>query len=159
MMLDKDPSTWNWNKLYQVIADLTSRLKNPGEDLKSYNEIIDETRKVETYTVIIYTKVSKHLAVARRRVSDYKFELQIKLKQLMTNNGFFKYKPIKDRKQYAELTLVEEHKNLENALNDLNAIAVYLECVNKVLGNCKHHREDLSKRIRVKEIEHGILEQ
>lgn len=133
-------------------------LKFPKHDLSSFHEAIQSARIVETKTVMAFARVSRHLAAARKEVSTAKFKYNTRLKRLLADDRFTYGKTLREQKLFAEASLVEEQRALDEATDNLNKITVYLSCIDKVLANAKHHREDISKRIKVLEVEHGIQE-
>jgi len=151
------PDKWDWEKLYDYLERLIKSLKMPGQDTASFHAAIRSARIVETKAVILYAKASRYLASARKNVSDAKFEYSTKLKQLLSDphmNGLSQRR----YREKCEASLVEEQHALDLAVDSLTRLTVFTDCVDRVLSNTRHHREDLSKRIKILEVEYGIGE-
>jgi hypothetical protein len=125
---------------------LIRRLKFPKESLDSFHEAIQSAREVETLAVVLYARVARHLAQSRKEVAAAKFVLRLRAQEL------------KREFEVKDIVLDEEQRKLNEAEDLHTKVSVFLECVDKVISNCKHHREDISKRIRVAEIQYGIKE-
>lgn len=151
---------WDWPKLYNALDRLIGHFKFPSDstpDFEQFSDAVDRARSVETRSVLLFTRVSRYLPEAKLVLMKAQQDYRLSLKILLSDKEYFKGMNQKERQMYAEASLADEQQVIEVATDRLNRLTVYRDCVDKVLLNCRHSREDLSKRIKLLEIEKGIV--
>ena len=148
---------WYWSKLYKGLDRLIRQFSFPEDtNFDQFNKAVDRARSVETKSVLLFTRVSRHVPEAKAVLVQKQQEYRLELKVLLSDKTFFDGMSQKERQMYAEASLSDEQVAIDKAQDRLMRLTVYRDCVDKVLLNCRHSREDLSKRIKLLEIEKGI---
>lgn len=157
---DKGPATWQWDKMYDVLDRLSKEMRSPDDTMESIQIAIDSARQVETKAVVIYAKISRFLAQARKNVTDAKFRFRLQFQKILTDKAAKQNYRALTKQQWswiAESALTEEQRQVDESVDILTRITVFMDCVDRILANAKHLREDISKKIRIKEVEKGII--
>ncbi len=144
--------------MYKKLGNLLEMLQFPSEsDLESFKIAILTARRVDQQATLIYTTMSMHLANAKQDLVTAKVEFRVSYKALMADPEFA-YVKGSNKKQIFECMLVEEQRKLDFAQELVERIKAYLQCVDRVLANVKHTREDISRKLKVLDVQREIQE-
>ena len=130
---------FNWKELYGNLEELLSKksgLKPIGSSLQSCHISLESARRVSQIATFVHTRMSR-----------YRSEFQGNIINLRSENKL--HSPIANR----ESGRAQKLQELEVTTSQIDD---YLVCVNKVLAAAKDLRQDVSKVIKLAELENNI---
>ena len=150
-----DPKHYRWDVLYKNLTKAGRSLIPPDANgsTESYTTAWRVAAKAEGFTSWAFVKFSQKKRAVKDAVITKKFEVTLRRQELLDEAPEFKTK--KELSEWVDVELTSlnvEHEVLSNLLED---ITVFMTAINKVSGQIKHFREDLGRRLRLREIEHG----
>jgi len=151
----QDPNIWD--KRYDALEQLNKQLICP-DDFSQIDKAIKVARHVESTATYYHTKFSRLLAEAKSKLSTVKLIFTTKLSQLISNTEFYPEESERLRKTYAETKLIEEFSAVERAKDEVSSCQLFIKALERVLGNAKHTREDIGRKIKLTEVQNDIKE-
>jgi len=137
-----------WPEAYRKLEDIERSILPPGDGLDGFHEALNSAREAEAKAVLIYSRISRYLMDAKVSMTEAKLVLLSKQRELRSRATL----AYSDR---AEVLAPYAEKVLRADLSH-QRLRAYLDCVDRLLSNVKHFREDLSKKLKVLEIERQI---
>ena len=137
-----------WRKAYARLEELERSILPPGEGLDGFHEALNSARVAESKGVLMYSRVSQWTLDAKVRLTEAKL-LYLSKKRALRARATLAYSDQEDvLAPYAEKVA---RRDLEH-----QRLRAYLDCIDRLLSNVKHFREDLSKKLKVIEIERQV---
>ena len=152
-------SRFDWDALYLKLEGLAQGLISPESSLDSYHKAIESSGNVESQAVLIHMRMGQFLASYKEKLGVAKAEFNFKLRDLLADDQVVDAKrTARERRLIAENILMDEELELESLKDAISKINSYRECVDRVITLAKNHRSDMSKRIKIINVQTEIGE-
>ena len=152
-------SSFDWEALYLKLERLAQGLISPESSLDSYHKAIESSGNVEAQAVLIHMRMGRFLSYYKEKLGISKAEFNFKLRDLLADDQVVDAKrTARERRLIAENILMDEELEIASFTDMVSKINAYRECVDRVITLAKNHRSDLSKRIKIINVQTEIGE-
>lgn len=142
----------DWSKKYSKLSQYSSQLKVPSEDdsLYAYDAAINKAIELERDVTRYYIKAGELSAETKRQLILARTDYKLKLKALLADEDFeLPGRTRQERELFLSAYLVDEQKEIDRCEDRHIKLDTFLQCVNKLLQNITHYRQDIGRKIKV----------
>ena len=154
-----EQSDSSWQKNYKLLERLMGALESANEEnLQSFHSAIEKARVVESKAVQYLTQVTGKISTWKNQISNLRYQLKLKRKEILLSEAYQYHQKSENRKDYIEVQTADIELQAIEAQAKLDRLLLFREAILKVISAAKNSRSDISKKLKVVEIQYNINE-